>query len=250
MEPAEYANVAAVEDHHWWFRSTRRLIREMLGAWITPGVRILDAGCGPGGNGARFLDRAEVVGIDLEYAATEFVRDKHPPMRPVQGSLTALPFPDNSFDVIIVVTVLYHVPDDALAVRELARVLAPGGAIFVVEPALELFRRAHDAQGHGVRRYDRDGLAESIAAAGLAVQRATYAKSFLAPPAAALGMVQRLKPLAAEDARSDLAPRASDRLTFPVFDRLAALEDRRILSGHDLPFGTSAVVVATKPVSV
>ena len=247
MELAEYANVAAVEDHHWWFRSTRRLIRQMLGAWIRPGIRVLDAGCGPGGNGARFLDQAEVVGIDLEFAATEFVRDKHSPMRPVQGSLTGLPFPDASFDVIIVVTVLYHVPDDLLAMRELARVLAPGGAIFVVEPALELFRRAHDAQGHGVRRYSRDQLAEAIASTGLAVQRATYAKSFLAPPAAVLGALQRIRPVAAEDARSDLAPRVSDRITFPIFDRLAAIEDHRLVRGEDVPFGTSAIVVASKP---
>lgn len=247
MELAEYANVAAVEDHHWWFRSTRRLIRSMLGPWLRPGIRVLDAGCGPGGNGARFLDDARVVGLDLEYAAVEFVRDKHAPMQPVQGSLTALPFPDGSFDVAIVVTVLYHVPDDALAMRELARVLAPGGGLFVVEPALELFRRAHDEQGHGVRRYTRDGLAHALSDAGLHVHRATYAKSFLAPPAVALGALQRVRPVAAEDARSDLAPRASDRFTFPVFDRLAALEDRRLARGKESPFGTSAIVVAAKP---
>ncbi|MFZ4585854.1 MAG: methyltransferase domain-containing protein [Acidimicrobiia bacterium] len=246
MELAEYQNVANVEDDHWWFRSTRRLISEMLAPWWKPGIRVLDAGCGPGGNGARLLRYGTVVGLDFEYAAVEFVRDRRAPMGPVQGSVTALPFPDNSFDVIIDVTVLYHVPDDALAAREIGRVLKPGGAVFAVEPALELFRRAHDAQGHTARRYSLDRLAQIFRDGGLTIERATYAKSFLAAPAFALGLLQRAQRTAAEDARSDLAPRPTDWITDPVFDRLASAEDRRILAGGSMPFGTSAIVVGVK----
>jgi len=247
MELAEYQNVADVEDDHWWFRSTRRLMSEMLAPWWKPGIRVLDAGCGPGGNGARLLRYGDVVGLDFEYAAVEFVRDRRAPMGPVQGSVTALPFPDNSFDVIIDVTVLYHVPDDALAARELARVLKPGGAVFVVEPALELFRRAHDAQGHTERRYSLDELAALFIRAGLTIDRSTYAKGFLAPPALALSAVQRVRNTPPSEARSDLAPRSTDRLTEPVFDRLARIEDRHIVNGGSVPFGTSAIVVATRP---
>lgn len=246
MELAEYQRVADVEDHHWWFRSTRRLISELLAPWWKPGVRVLDAGCGPGGNGARFVNHGPVVGLDFEYAAVEFVRDRHRPMQPVQGSVTALPFPSNTFDVVIDVTVLYHVADDVTAAAEIARVLKPGGAVFAVEPALEIFRRAHDAQGHTERRYTLGRLSTIFLDGGLSIERATYAKSFLAAPALALGAVQRVRRAPPEDARSDLAPRAIDRFTDPVFDRLAASEDHRILAGTDLSFGTSAIVVAAK----
>ena len=52
METEEYARIAAVEDDHWWYRNTRALVGEMLAPWLGRDQRTLDAGCGPGGNGA------------------------------------------------------------------------------------------------------------------------------------------------------------------------------------------------------
>ena len=49
----------------------------------------------------------------------------------VQGSALALPFADGSFDVVACTDVLVHVPDAALALRECARVLAPGGTLWL-----------------------------------------------------------------------------------------------------------------------
>ena len=62
--------------------------------------------------------------------------------------------------------------------------LRRGGAVLLVEPAFAALGRAHDVTVHGRRRYRRAELAELATAAGLTVQRATYAYSFLAPPAA------------------------------------------------------------------
>ena len=52
MEVEEYARIAAAEDDHWWYRNTRALMADLLAPWLGTGQRILDAGCGPGGNGA------------------------------------------------------------------------------------------------------------------------------------------------------------------------------------------------------
>ena len=94
----------------------------------TTAPRILDAGCGPGGNGAWLATHGDVVGVDLSADALAFVRARRPTTRPVRASVEALPFADGAFDVVVGLTILYTVPDDARAVAELARVLRPGGA--------------------------------------------------------------------------------------------------------------------------
>ena len=82
---------------------------------------------------------------------------------------------------------------------------------------------------------------EATRAHPLTVQRCTYAYSFLAPPAATLGALDRLRGRREEPAGSDVDKRALDR----VFAPLAARE-RRWLAHHDLPVGTSVVLLATR----
>jgi SAM-dependent methyltransferase len=241
VEVEEYARIATVEDDHWWYRGTRALMAELLAPWLTGGRTILDAGCGPGGNGAWLAAHGTVMGVDRSTDALHFVRTRRPGTIPAQASVTALPFADQSFDVAVGITLLYAVEDDTAAVAELARVLRPGGALLLFEPAFATLRRAHDRTVHGRRRYRRPGLVQLAEHAGLRVRRATYAYSFLAPPAAVLGLAERVRPPAAEPPRSDVDRRALDRVLEPL-----AIAERRWLVHHDVPFGTSAVVVATR----
>ena len=241
MEVEEYARIAAAEDDHWWYRNTRAVLADLLDPWLARDQRILDAGCGPGGNGAWLAEHGDVVGVDLSPDALAFVRDRRPGTRPVRASLEDLPIASGSIDVAVAVTVLYCVPDDRRAVHELVRVLRPGGVLVCFEPAFEALRRAHDKTVHSRRRYRRAGLAELLREAGATVRRSTYAYSFLAPPAAVLGVAERARPHAVPAAGSDVERRSLD----PVFARAARIE-RRWLTRHGLPVGTSVAVVATR----
>ena len=241
MDPQEYARIAAVEDDHWWYRNTRALLGDLLQPWLAPDLRILDAGCGPGGNGAWLAQHGTVVGVDISPEALAFVRTRHLEMLPAQATLTALPFPQQCFDIAIGVTVLYTVEDDAGALNELARVVRRGGAVALLEPAFAWARREHDVTVHGRRRYRRSQLTQLARDAGLTVQRATYAYSFLAPPAAALGWLERTRRRPPTTTESDVERRALDR----VFAPLATLE-RRVLARQDVPIGTSVVILATR----
>jgi SAM-dependent methyltransferase len=159
---------------------------------------------------------------------------------PVRGDVQAFPFASGSFDAVVAITVLYTVADDERALAEVARVLAPGGAVVVVEPAFESLRRAHDVTVHGRRRYRTDDLTRLARGAGLTPWRTTYAYSFLAPPAYALARIGRAAE-PAEETGSDVERRSLDR----VFAPLAAAE-RRALTRRDVPFGTSALLLALK----
>jgi SAM-dependent methyltransferase len=241
VEVEEYARIAAAEDDHWWYRNTRGVVADLIEPWLPHGGRALDAGCGPGGNGAWLADRGTVIGLDISPHALRYVRERRPQV-PVLASIQELPFANASFDVVIEITVLCSVPDDRATVHDLARVLAPGGALLLMEPAFDVLRRAHDATVHAQRRYRRRPLAELAEAAGLVVRRATYAYSFLAAPAGALAVLDRARGQMDTRTTSDVEKRSLDS----VFDPLARAE-RHYLRRHDVPVGTSLIVVATKP---
>jgi SAM-dependent methyltransferase len=241
MEVEEYARIAAAEDDHWWYRNTRALTAELLQPWLGTDQRILDAGCGPGGNGAWLASYGRVIGVDLAREALQFVRARRPATAPVLASAEHLPFADGAFDVAVGITLLYTVRDDVAALGELARVLRTGGALLLLEPAFASLRRAHDVTVHGLRRYRRDELAALAERAGLRVRRSTYAYSFLAPPAALLAVLERRGSRSADDTGSDVERRALDRVFAPM-----AKAERRWLARHDVAVGTSVVVVATR----
>ena len=93
VEVEEYARIAAAEDDHWWYRNTRALVGDLLAPWLTRSQRILDAGCGPGGNGAWLAQYGSVVGVDVSPDALAFVRARRPETRPVRGVARGTPLP-------------------------------------------------------------------------------------------------------------------------------------------------------------
>jgi SAM-dependent methyltransferase len=82
--------------------------------------------------------------------------------------------PAGAYDTVVLVNMLEHIADDAGALRELFRVLKPGGALLLFVPALPfLFSRLDSFYGH-FRRYRRDALARLVADAGFEVGQARY----------------------------------------------------------------------------
>jgi SAM-dependent methyltransferase len=143
--------------------------------------------------------------------------------------------------------VLYMVPDDARAVREIARVLAPGGTLALSAPAFDALAGAHDVAVGALRRYTAGGLERVLKGAGLAVVRTTYANFFLAGPIGFLRKVTGAKArgVPREEVRSDfgLAPKPFEE----IFFFLLSLEARILAMKGRLPFGVSALVLAEKP---
>ena len=98
---------------------------------------VLDAGCGDGtlAQAAAGQEAARVTGCDLDPRMVEKARATaaRNGMRIdfAVARLQALPFPDNTFDVVTCITVLAFVPETMQAVREMARVLRPGGCLVI-----------------------------------------------------------------------------------------------------------------------
>jgi SAM-dependent methyltransferase len=95
-----------------------------------PGIRLLDACCGPGYVAGRALERgAVVVGLDIAPAMVALAAALHPAGRFHAGDCEQLPYADGSFDAIVCNLGLHHLTDPARGVRELGRVLRSGGSL-------------------------------------------------------------------------------------------------------------------------
>jgi SAM-dependent methyltransferase len=112
----------------------RRLVLELTGE--LGGRRVLDAGCGDGALLCAAARRgARAVGLDADARMLAAARARLAGARLdaglVHGRIEQLPFREAAFDVVVTVTVLCFVPDAARAVREMARVLRPGGRLVI-----------------------------------------------------------------------------------------------------------------------
>lgn len=112
----------------------RRWRRLTVRAVVRPGDRVLDACCGTGDlAAAAACAGATVTGLDFSEAMLERARRKAPEVEWVQGDVLALPFPDGSFDAATVGFGLRNVSDLEAGLRDLLRVLRPGGRLGILE---------------------------------------------------------------------------------------------------------------------
>ena len=185
MEQHTYSIMYEVEGKHWWFAGRRHIIAGFveracrdLGK-LRP--RILDVGCGTGAN-LQMLSRFGVAeGVDVSVAALDFCRARG--LAEVkQGAAESLPYEDAAFDLVTGLDVVEHLDDDIAGLKEMRRVLLPGGRAVLFVPAFMFLWGVQDDISHHRRRYTLPDLKSKLREAGLTVERATYANlTFFAP---------------------------------------------------------------------
>jgi SAM-dependent methyltransferase len=154
---------------HFLDRWTRQAIVERV-AGIPARSTIADVGCSTGYLLADLRAAhpdAELIGIDLVAAGLRKAHREVPAARLLHADACALPLVDASLHAVVSANLLEHVPDDGRALREMARVLRPGGVAAIVVPAGPRTYDYYDRFLGHERRYARGELASRCAQAGL-----------------------------------------------------------------------------------
>jgi SAM-dependent methyltransferase len=151
-------------------RYSMELYEAVVGAVDFAGLDVLEVGCGRGGGAAFVFERYRpktLTGIDL--SETAIVRSRRTHARAglefVTGDAENLPFPDASFDAVINVESSHCYPDVPRFLREVTRVLRPGGVLLFAD----LRPTRNDASGNGLGAASVDQLREQVVEAGLVI---------------------------------------------------------------------------------
>lgn len=239
-------SASIAEPDYWWYQARTELLETVLGEYVGRPARVLDVGSadGPSVNWLRRHDGLHVT-LDIDPRG---LSDGG-----VCGSALALPFADESFDVVGAFDVLEHCEPEQVALAELGRVLTPGGRLLLSVPAYQwAWSDFDEANGHH-RRYTRARAVRAIESAGLEVERATYVFGSVLPFFTAERVARRAQATLSRGGSTT----PSDVVELPqlpswlsrFFLGLSRL-DRRVLERRDLPAGSSVVVAARKPGTV
>ncbi len=201
---------------------------------------ILDAGCGTGGMLDHLPRYGRPIGLDLAPEALAFSQKRGHVI--TRGSVTEFPFDRATFDLVTCFDVLYHlwVRDDRLALAEVHRVLRDGGYLLVRVPAYDWLRGAHDQTVQTRHRYTAQELAWKVAEAGFALEKVSYANTFLFLPILAKRLLEAKR---GQRQQSDLnlPPPALNRALASILSLEA-----RLLRYVSLPWGFSVMCLARK----
>ncbi len=246
MERSEYESMYELEDIHWWFVGRQRLALTLVEQWITfnPDARILDVGCGTGGNVQALSRYGKSTGLDISPIALDFARRRQLP-RLLQGSGLALPYADNSFDLVTIFDVLYHrwITDDTQALQELYRVLRPNGWLLITDSALPILWSSHDEVYFARQRYTLRDLRAKLSLVGFQQRVCSYANMLLLPIFLFVRLTMDWLPLANNIDQQGTFPGWLNRLlTF-----IRSLEAIWLRLGGALPIGSSLIVLSQKP---
>lgn len=235
-----------LDEHHWWYRGRRRVIRVELDRLPLPAdAVILDAGCGSGRTLEELLDYGIVHGLELNEEAASAARGRGVGEVRV-GRLERIPWEDDRFDLITCLDVLEHVADDRLALSELRRVSKPGGWLLATVPAYQALWSSHDEANHHHRRYERATLRAAAADTGWEMRRLTSFNTILFAPAAAVRLARRRRKNRDGDGR-DFDLRMGPGWLNRALERPMRLEARWLASGRTLPAGLSLLAILQNP---
>jgi SAM-dependent methyltransferase len=222
-----FAKTRHAADAHFWYHGFRRFITPVLEE-VADGrsnLRILDCGCGVGQNLPMLARYGHSVGLELEPVAAAAGREFGRPI--ACADITRIPFSDNAFDLTVSFDVLQVIEPDLAAVREMARVVRPGGRVVLTMAAFDILSGDHSEVWNECRRYT-PRTARALAEIMFAVRT-----------------TQRvIRPFRDRPSHSDI-----DVPWAPVNSALILLLDGEAALSRYLPMpvGTSLVVVARKP---
>jgi SAM-dependent methyltransferase len=234
-DSAQTGSSSLEQPDYWWYRARAGLLGEALGSFLGSPDRVLDVGSADGPSVGWMQGGHDRFTIDVDPRGLK-------PGCGTCASALALPFADGTFDVVGAFDVLEHCAPESVAIKELARVVTPGGRLLLSVPAYQWAWSDHDVRAGHHRRYTKARLLAAIDQTDLHVLRCTYAFGAVFPFFAAERIVRRLRGASGQEANR--LPEVS-----PLMDKVLmglTCVEQKVIRNHAIPFGSSVLVAAVK----
>ena len=245
--PEYYQRMRQLEAEGWWNAGMRDVAAMLLRQARLPAAgTLLDVGCGSGQTMAWFRQLHPgwtAIGLDVAEDGLRAAEQLGEAVS--RASALALPHRDASVDAVITLDVVQHLPlggGDGAALREIRRVLRPGGYLLLRTNA-QAFPAVHDDREYNFHRYEPDELRAKLEAAGLAVLRLSRVNALL-------GLAEIPRELRAKrrhpgtEYRGILAAPRTDRgWARAVKRRWLGVEGRVMQAGVPIPFGRTILAL-------
>ncbi len=241
MKEHTYPIMFRVEQSHWWYTGRRKILADFVGE-ICRQVkdrrpRILDVGCGTGANLLMLSEYGDAEGVDVSEDALAFCRERG--LNKVKlGAAEELPYEDGTFDLVTAFDVVEHIDDDLAGLREMRRVLRPGGRVLLFVPTFMFLWGLQDDVSNHRRRYRLPELQRVLEQAGFEIERTTYANITFFVPILLMRQLMRLTGVKA-DSENNINVSALNGVLGSLFGA-----ESWILKRMNLPFGVSGLCVA------
>ena len=240
MHPEAYIEMADTESHHWWFCGRRNLMSSLIENFNLPnGARILDVGCGTGGNLQMLSRFGHVSAIEMDSEARAIALEKTEGRFDIRlGKCpNEIPFSTERFDLICLFDVLEHIDADLETLIAIKSFLSKGGRILITVPANPWLWGIHDTFLHHKRRYSLSELSKKVHWAGFRPTTISYFNTLLFPLAVLARLKDRLFRHQSASG-SSVPPLYVNRLFSGIFGL-----ERFIIGKYNMPFGVSIVCV-------
>lgn len=240
-----YKNYFEIEKHHWLMKVRRMIIVDNLQKYFSKKpseTKILDFGCGSG----IFVDELQkkgyqTSGIDISEEAIKYGELRGIKNLSIQDS-HKLNFPDKNFDAVLSMDVLEHLEDESWAIKEVERILKPGGKFIIMVPAYQFLWGVQDEVAHHYRRYTLGAIKKKIFSSGkLKINHATYFNTLLFLPIAFVRIASKIFGFKKRQSDFDLNNPFIDKIFFSIFNF-----ERKLLHFIKFPFGVSILLVLEK----
>lgn len=243
MKEHTYPIMFRVEQSHWWYAGRRRILASFLEDICRRVTdrrpRILDVGCGTGANLLMLSQYGDAEGVDVSEDALTFCRERG--LEQVKlGAAEKLPYDDDTFDLVTALDVVEHLDDDLAGLREMRRVLRPGGRVLLFVPTFMFLWGLQDDVSHHRRRYRLPELRRVLEQAGFEIERTTYANITFFLPILLARKLMRVTGIKAE---------SENNINVSAFNGLLGSvlgAESVVLRFMNIPFGVSGLCVARK----
>jgi SAM-dependent methyltransferase len=241
MKEHTYPIMFRVEQAHWWYTGRRKIlagfVEEICRQVTDRRPRILDVGCGTGANLLMLSQYGDAEGVDLSEDALAFCRERG--LDKVRlGAGEELPYEDSTFDLVTAFDVVEHMDDDLAGLREMRRVLRPGGRVLLFVPTFMFLWGLQDDVSNHRRRYRLPELRRVLEKAGFEIERTTYANITFFFPILVMRQLMRLTGIKT-DSENNINVTALNGVLGSVFGA-----ESWLLKVMNLPFGVSGLCVA------